>query len=172
MAVKPSIKKCAEGQIRARNEGKILSAAVALFSRKGYDGTRISEIADACGLPKANVYYYFPTKEDIYTTLIERVLESWDAALEHIVADRDPRDALGAYLSAKIQYSRKHTADSRFFANEMLRGGRFLTQQQRDHMHEITRDRVAVLEGWIRDGLMAPVDPYHLFIMMWSTTQF
>ncbi|MGO4841980.1 TetR family transcriptional regulator, partial [Rhizobiaceae sp. 2RAB30] len=36
-----------EERIRARNEAKILKAAVELFSRKGFDGTRIAEIAEA-----------------------------------------------------------------------------------------------------------------------------
>ena len=78
-----------EERIRARNEKKILKTAVQLFSRKGFDGTRIAEIAELSGLPKANVYYYFSTKEAIYTTLIESLLAGWDRALEHITADRD-----------------------------------------------------------------------------------
>jgi len=161
-----------EERIRARNEAKILKAAVELFSRKGFDGTRIAEIAEASGLPKANVYYYFSTKEDIYTKLIESVLEGWDRALEHIRAESEPREALTAYVAAKLYYSRMHAAESRFFANEMLRGGTFLTRRQKQHMQEITRDRAAIVEGWIRSGKMAAVDPRHFFILLWSATQF
>ncbi|BCH23922.1 TetR/AcrR family transcriptional regulator [Mesorhizobium sp. L-8-3] len=161
-----------EERIRARNEAKILKAAVELFSRKGFDGTRIAEIAEASELPKANVYYYFSTKEEIYTRLIESVLEGWDKALEHIRSDSEPREALTAYVTAKLDYSRQHAAESRFFANEMMRGGTFLTRKQKQHMQEITRDRAAVVEGWIRSGKMAPIDPRHFFILLWSATQF
>lgn len=161
-----------EERIRARNEAKILKAAVELFSRKGYDGTRIAEIAEASELPKANVYYYFATKEEIYTRLIESVLEGWDKALEHIRPESEPREALTAYIVAKLDYSRLHAAESRFFANEMMRGGTFLNRKQKQHMQEITRDRAAVMEGWIRSGKMAPVDPRHFFILLWSATQF
>ena len=38
---------------------RILNAAVDLFADKGFHGTRMEEIAQASGLPKANVYYYF-----------------------------------------------------------------------------------------------------------------
>ena len=165
-------RKAPEERIRARNEARILKAAVELFSRKGFDGTRTVEIAEASGLPKANVYYYFPTKEAIYTTLIERLLKGWDKALDEITPDREPREALSAYVAAKLDYSRKHVAESRFFANEMLRGGGFLSRAQRRHMQEITRDRVGIVEAWIRDGKMAPVDPRHLFITLWASTQF
>jgi TetR/AcrR family transcriptional regulator len=165
-------RKAPEERIRARNEAKILKAAVELFSRKGFDGTRTAEIAEACGLPKANIYYYFSTKEAIYTTLIERLLQGWDKALEHITAERDPREALSAYVAAKLDYSRRHVVESRFFANEMLRGGGFLSRAQKRHMQEITRERVRVVEGWVRDGKIMPIDPNHFFIMLWATTQF
>lgn len=164
--------KAPEERIRARNEARILKAAVELFARKGFDGTRIAEIADASNLPKANVYYYFETKEAIYATLIERLLEGWDRALEHIRADREPKDAIAAYIAAKLDYSRRHAIESRFFANEILRGGGFLSRSQRRHMQEITRERVVVVEGWIRQGKLRPVDPKHFFIMLWASTQF
>ncbi len=165
-------KKNSEARIRARNEAKILKAAVDLFSRKGFDGTRIAEISQASGLPKANVYYYFETKEAIYATLIERLLAGWDEALGHIDPAREPEEALRDYIRAKMDYSRKHLVDSRFFANEMLRGGRFLSRKQKKHMQKITKEKAAVIEGWIRDGKMAPVDPNHLFMTIWASTQF
>lgn len=161
-----------EARIRARNEANILKAAVELFARKGFDGTRMAEIAEASGLPKANVYYYFATKEDIYTRLIDTVTEGWDRAFQHIRPEAEPRDALAAYVQAKMEYSRQHAAESRFFANEMLRGGHFLSRHQDQHIRDVTEQRVRVVEGWIADGKMAPVDPRHLFVLLWSATQF
>lgn len=161
-----------EERIRDRNVARILKAAIDVFSRKGFDGARIAEIAEACDLPKANVYYYFPTKEDIYTSLIESVLEGWDRAFEEIVATRDPAEAIRAYVHTKLDYSRRHKAESRLFANEMLRGGSSLSARQRRHMRTVTRERAAVIESWINDGKLAPVDPRHFFILLWSATQF
>jgi TetR/AcrR family transcriptional regulator len=161
-----------EDRVGARNREKILRAAVDVFARKGLDGTRIQEIADQCGLPKANVYYYFSTKQEIYTQVIEHLLTGWDKAFEHITPDRDPREAIAVYVRAKLDYSRKHAAESRFFANEMLRGAHFLSKQQKLHMQRVTRERSAVVESWVRDGKMAPVDARHFFIMLWAATQF
>jgi len=164
--------KSPEERIRARNEAKILKAAVELFARKGLDGTRIAEIAEASELPKANVYYYFETKEAIYAILIERLLEGWDKALEHIRPDRDPREALTAYIAAKLDYSSKHATESRFFANEILRGGEFLSRTQRRHMKDVTIERVKVLEEWMRQGRLRRIEPNHFFMMLWASTQF
>ncbi len=162
----------AEARIRSRNEAKILHSAVQLFAAKGFDGTRLREIAEHCGLPRANLYYYFSSKEGIYTTLIEQLLARWDRAFEHIRADREPSRALEDYICAKLEYSRTHAVESRFFANEILRGGKFLTHRHRSHMQQITEQRAEVVRGWIRQGKLVAIDPYHLFIMLWSATQF
>ena len=161
-----------EPGIRPRNQERILNAAVDLFADKGFHGTHMEEIAQARGLPKANVYYYFPTKESIYTALIERVIEGWDRAFEHIVPEREPRDAIAAYIRAKLEYSRRHAADSRLFANEILRGAPLLERRQRQHIRAVTAQRAHVVEEWIRREQMAPVDARHFFIMLWSATEF
>ena len=159
-------------RIRARNEQKILRAAVGLFADKGFHGTHVKEIAEASGLPKTNVYYYFPSKESIYTAVIERLIEGWDRAFDHIVPEREPRDAIAAYIRAKLEYSRRHATESRFFANEILRGAPFLERRQRQHIREVTDQRAHVVEEWIRREQMAPVDSRHFFVMLWSATQF
>lgn len=167
-----AISGAAEERIRERNQRKILKAATEIFSRKGFDGTRIAEIAERSGLPKANVYYYFASKEEIYTAAIAHLIESWDKALEHISPDRDPSDALSAYVMAKLEYSRSNAAESRLFANEIIRGARFLNRRNRKHMQDVTRRHSKVVQGWIAQGRLKPVDPRHLFIMLWAATQF
>ena len=161
-----------EAPIRSKNKERILSAAVKLFAAKGFDGTRLGEIAEHCGLPRANLYYYFESKEGIYTALIEQVIAGWDRAFEHISPDREPREAIEAYVRAKLEYSRTHAIQSRLFANEMLRGGEFLTDEHRRHMRSVTESRAGVVIDWIEQGRLAPVDPHHFFILLWSTTQF
>ena len=41
----------------------ILKAAEKVFARQGLKGTRLFEIANEAGLPKANLLYYFQSKE-------------------------------------------------------------------------------------------------------------
>lgn len=162
----------AESGIRGRNERLILDAAVRLFSSKGFDGTTISEIAEQSGLPKTNVYYYFSTKAAIYERLISEVLEDWDKALRQLSSDLPPQEALLNYVTDKLEFSRVHGEKSRFFAGELLRGGTFLTPRQKRHVQNVTREACAVVQRWVDDGVCNPVDPRHLFIMLWSTTQF
>ena len=49
----------------------VLDTARRLFAERGYDATSLQEIADAMGVRKANVYYYFKTKDAILVSLLE-----------------------------------------------------------------------------------------------------
>lgn len=161
-----------EDRIRARNEGQIIKAAIDVFSKKGFDGARISEIAQLSGLPKANVYYYFESKEVIYRAVVTHLLKGWDDALDYIQLERAPGDALRDYVKAKLDNTRRNANESRLFAAEIIRGAQFLTRADRRHIKEVTDRAVTVLEQWIANGQIRPIDPRHLLIMLWSATQF
>jgi AcrR family transcriptional regulator len=49
----------------------ILDASRALFLERGYAGTRVSNITDACGISRAGFYTYFRNKREIFNTLGE-----------------------------------------------------------------------------------------------------
>ena len=66
---------------RAALEDGILRAAEVEFADRGFEGATTSAIAARAGLPKANLHYYFPTKEALYRRVIDSVLTAWlDAA--------------------------------------------------------------------------------------------
>lgn len=159
-------------RVGVRNRKRILSAATALFARTGYRGTTIDSIAAEVGVPRANVYYYFSSKEQIYRTIIDDLIAGWDATLQHIREDADPATALTAYVEAKLEHARRNGPEARLFAIEILGGAPFLSNTDRRHMRTATREAVAIVEGWVRAGRLKPVDPRHLFIMLWSATQF
>jgi AcrR family transcriptional regulator len=61
--------KISQGEKSERSQFAILQAALQLFSKQGYRGTSIREIAAAAGLSTGNVYHHFPIKEAPFTTL-------------------------------------------------------------------------------------------------------
>lgn len=54
---------------------RIISAALELFSQKGYDATRVSDIAGAANVNKALIYYYFKSKQDILDFMVQSLLD-------------------------------------------------------------------------------------------------
>ena len=159
-------------RIRAENIGKIMDGAEKVFAEKGYHGAKMSELAKASGLAKANLYYYVGSKEAIYINVIEELLARWDSALYLISKDQEPAEVISAYIRAKIQYSQEHPAASKIFAKEVISGSRFLTPAKKRAIHKITQEKADVINGWIKKGKMAPIDPYHFFFLLWGATQY
>ena len=62
-----------KGRIRRSNEELILAAAERAFSRSGFKGTTMAQIADQAHLPKANLHYYFGNKENLYLHVLDLV---------------------------------------------------------------------------------------------------
>ncbi len=59
---------------------QLIQVAVDLFSRKGFKGTTTREIAAAAGVTEAIIFRHFATKEQLYTAIIDRRLNSLGAA--------------------------------------------------------------------------------------------
>lgn len=54
---------------------EILDAATRVFGDKGYDETRMDDVAAAANLAKATVYAYFDSKDEIFAAVVERCLD-------------------------------------------------------------------------------------------------
>ena len=61
-----------QGEKSERSQGLILEAALQLFSKQGYRGTSIREIAEEAGVSTGNVYHHFPDKEALFRTLLDQ----------------------------------------------------------------------------------------------------
>ena len=53
---------------------RILTAALEMFSEKGYEGTNIRELAASLGLVKSGIYKHFDSKEAIWNALLDRMI--------------------------------------------------------------------------------------------------
>lgn len=156
---------------RARIEAQILGAAEEVFAEAGYDGASMQAIAEGAGLPKANIHYYFGTKEALYQTLLSRILDRWVEAFDHFSVDRDPADAFGAYIRQKMAMSREHPIASKVFAQEVIHGARHIGAYLRTKLRQRVQATAPVFQTWIAEGRMAPVEPTHLFFSLWALTQ-
>ena len=57
---------------------KILTKALELFSRKGYEGTNINELMASVGLVKSAMYRHFNSKEEIWNALLDRLIAYYE----------------------------------------------------------------------------------------------
>lgn len=157
--------------IRQENEKLILEAAEKVFAEAGYGGATMQLIADVAGLPKANLHYYFPTKEALYRQVVETIFYDWLEAADFFDDADGPIDGLGAYIDAKMEISRSHPAGSKVWASEVMHRAPVIQDYLETTLREWTAGRVEVINRWIKEGLMDPVEPSYLLYMVWATTQ-
>ncbi|SRR5260370_23861840 len=72
-----------------RSRGKIEAAAMKIFTKQGYHGTSMREIADASGFSIGNLYNHYPTKEDLFVTLVKKYEVRFGELRAKAVADID-----------------------------------------------------------------------------------
>jgi TetR/AcrR family transcriptional regulator len=142
-----------------------------VFSTRGFRGSTIDEVADAAGMSKPNLLYYFRTKEAIHRALIDRVLDTWLDPLREFDAAGDPVSEIRSYIRRKIEMARDFPRESRLFANEVLQGAPHIIDELRGPLKDLVDEKANIIRQWQRDGKLAKCDPHHLIFSIWATTQ-
>ena len=142
----------------------ILKAALAEFAQEGLAGARVDAIADAAGVNKALLYYYFHDKETLYGATLENFFAPMHQRIME-VCDR-PGPAGERFLS----YAREHFDSiaaspfhARIFMGELMsasRGGKtHLDRILTKYMLPIGLRVLALLQEGVDSGEFRPVDP-------------
>ncbi|MGN6470382.1 MAG: TetR family transcriptional regulator C-terminal domain-containing protein [Rhizobiaceae bacterium] len=158
-------------RIQTEKRELILEAALEVFSTHGFRGSTIDQIAEAAGMSKPNLLYYFRRKEDIHEALIQRLLKTWLAPLRELSETGDPIAELRGYIRRKLEMARDYPRESRLFANEILQGAPRIMPLLEGELKTLVDEKAAVITGWMRAGRIATTDPRHLIFSIWATTQ-
>jgi len=85
-------------------QAQLLAAAQKLFVRKGYRGTTTEEIAGKAGLTKGALYFHFKSKEDILFSLVKRIFDRHEAAIEDAIAQSmSPPDFFRLLIQSHVE---------------------------------------------------------------------
>jgi TetR/AcrR family transcriptional regulator len=158
-------------RIQKRNSDAILEAALDIFSKQGFRGATLDEIAEAAGLSKPNLLYYFDSKEAIHAEVLDGLMDTWLDPLRLLDPEGDPKAQLLQYLRRKLKMSRDLPRESRLFANEILQGAPRIGAGLSGDLKTLVDAKAEVIRGWSDTGKIAQVDPYHLIISIWALTQ-
>jgi len=165
---KPKLRKT---RIQQRNSETIIEAALDVFSKHGFRGATLDQIANAAGLSKPALLYYFSSKEAIHAELLEGLMDTWLDPLRALDANGDPKEQLLGYMRRKLEMSRDLPRESRLFANEVLQGAPRIGAGLGGDLKALVDEKAAIIADWSRSGRIAQVDPYHLIFSIWALTQ-
>src|SRR5215475_10227056 len=149
----------------AQSRAAILKAAVREFAREGVAGARTDAIAQAAGVNKALLYYYFKDKEALYQAVLDEVFSGVRTAVQGaLTLDLSPRERLTAYVRAHFDYIASNPLYSRIVHAEFLRAGRDPSQVQRiakQYFHPIFVNISALLKEGEKSGDFRTLNPIH-----------
>ncbi len=132
---------------------RILSEAQSLFSRNGFHGASVREIARSAGLTEAAIYYHFPSKQAIVKALYEQ--RGFMAALdelEHLPSHLTLREQLAANALASARLWHKNSDLLRVVITEVLRGDRAARGAHQDLMDRWRRGIVDLVTRYQVNG--------------------
>jgi AcrR family transcriptional regulator len=89
--------------MRSATKEKIIAAGLKLFAYKGLAATSIQDIAKLAGISVGLMYHYYKSKEDLFTELVETVINSAALSTEAIfTSDRSPAEKIKTFSKEVI----------------------------------------------------------------------
>lgn len=143
---------------------KIIEAAKAVFSERGYFKAKIDEIAERAGVAKGSIYTYFPSKADLFFSLLIEGLDALGKRFEYIVrSELSPIEKLEKILDAYLESFLIHREflttlllEERVFEKERMKEKR--PKMIKRKLDELLRSLQSIMEEGIREGAFRKLD--------------
>lgn len=149
-------------------EQKIMDAAKMVFKEKGYSGARTQQIADAAGISKALLHYYFRSKE----LLFEHI---FDEEVGHLVKTLTPildapienwEESLRLRVYTFIEYFQEN--DAFFFILREVHQNPELADLRKKQLRTKQNRLLEFFETLVSDGRIKSFSPGFLYMFMQS----
>jgi TetR/AcrR family transcriptional regulator len=171
MQPRPAVSK----PIRHRSGGlqtraQIVTAAERQFAERGFEATRLEDIAMEVGIRRAAIFYYFSDKQELYAAVLDAVFGDWTAALP---TGGGPAKRLEDSLIGWIDYVAERPTVARLILREAAtaRPG-VVSQFVRSGSAPVEWFRAVIEEGVASGELKPIIEPHRFMSLMGGVTVF
>ncbi|MFD3774545.1 TetR/AcrR family transcriptional regulator [Streptomyces sp. NPDC058612] len=134
-------------ELRRRSRERLLQATVDLVAERGYEATRLGDIADRAGAARGLVSYYFPGKRQLLQSAVHRLMHlTLYAALERAPrpsGEDEGRERLARAIDAILGLALDHPRLMRTHMAGILQAEGFIRCQEQQRLAELLRDTMA-----------------------------
>ncbi len=133
---------------------RIISAAVVLFGRAGFNGVTTKDIAQSASVSEGNLFRYFPTKRGLFIAALESELQQFRVRAEllaRVANAEEPRAVLEAIFALIIETVSVNPNTMRLLQFSALEFGQELQPVYRRHLGEILDVASRNMERWSRE---------------------
>ncbi len=148
---------------RKMRQDRILSGALNVFKDRGLDGATMDEIANASGFGKATLYYYFKSKEDVFSAIL---VEGWEKiweSLEPVISENSSPRKTFVNVLIKIAENAQNRPGLFEFLFNVPKAIKIDNQPWKEYQHRLYSVIQGLLEDGIEKGEFPQVDPQLMF---------
>ena len=139
---------------------RILDEALRQFSQKGYDGTNIRELTASLGLVKSSMYKHYKSKEEIWNSLLDRMIAYYNdrfGSAEDLPPVPDTLDEFVAMTMRMVDFT---VHDERIVMSiEQYRDERARQLATKHFLTGLTEMFTYIFDGMMNKGLLRNDDP-------------
>jgi AcrR family transcriptional regulator len=155
---------------RERTRQEILDIAFEEFAENGLFGGNTDAIAARANITKRLIFYYFNSKEELFTAVLEMAYAKMRAAEEDLRLEAlEPEAAIRRLAEFTFDFDQAHPQFVRLVTIENIHRGRHISSSQK--LKEMTRPSISqiakVLERGVAGGVIRPgIDPIELHMTL------
>jgi TetR/AcrR family transcriptional regulator len=175
MATVMSSRSAAPAPVRRRSRGlqtraQIIAAAERYFAERGFEATRLDDIATEVGIRRAAIFYHFGDKQELYAAVLDEVFRALTGALP---TGGSPVERLEAAMTGWIDFVSERPNVARLVMREAANAqpGR---ASQFTRAGRATGDwfRAVIAEGIASGEIRPRIEPYRFMSLMSAVTIF
>ncbi len=158
-----------------RTRGSILEAAEALFAERGFAETRLEDVAEAVGIRRASIVYYFRDKRELYDAVLADVFAGLRERIEPVLLAPGPlARRIPAAVGVWVDYVGERPSLARLLLREVADTAREGGPALLDHIQPFFHLAARVLDESRDDPLRADprLDPVHVASTVAGSTVF
>ena len=149
---------------------KIITNAMILFAKNGYDATTTDEIAKKCSVNKAMIYYYYKNKLGLYNTVMTHAL---DAIHQEIVTTdkccESPLADLEAFIKTYAYHCDRNPYLPALLLRELSDSGAHLPKEMFANMRQLFALLSKILKEGEEQKIFHNVEPMVVHFMIVGT---
>lgn len=152
--------------IETELEGRIKKSATKLFLKYGYSEVNMSQIAEAAGISRPTLYYYFRSKDIIFKVVLGDVVQELVPKLtSELHKDIPLEEKIASIIHEYFTLFLKEPEIPMFMLKEINRDASHLKKTIYDERLEVyVNELIQTFNNEVEKGNMNPVKPLHIFL--------
>jgi len=150
---------------------RVLQVALSLFAEHGYRGTSLRDIARRIGIKAPSLLHHFPSKEQLYVAVLDRIFEGLEESAQRVLSGNDNfQERCRIAIVGAIDFIAASPDSMRIIWREMTEESGIGRQLFKRRLPPLFAMGVNFIFRGQREGEFREVDPFHFLLSLNSIT--